>query len=345
MFEAFALLCSVNAADVCRETLLPGYARPDRETCETAATDAASGLEGLGVAGAVYCAERPRSTLDFEELAPGVFVHAGAVAEAATDNRGDVSNIGFIVGDDAVAVIDAGSSRALGEDVYLAVREVTEKPIRYVILTHMHPDHVLGAAPLQEAGGAILSHPLLPRALADRSQTYLERFSGLIGEPAFLGTNVPVVDAVAEFATSLDLGGRSLQLQPRESAHTTNDMTVLDSESRLLFVGDLAVDRHVPTLDGSLRGWITLLRVMCEERVDGVVPGHGGPVVFWPEAAVQMLGYLETLVEDTRLEIDSGASLSEAVPRIGLSQAERWELFDLYNPRNATIAYTELEWE
>lgn len=345
MFEAFVTLCALQAGEVCREALLPGYANADQAACETAAAEAATTLDGLGAAGDPYCAARPASTLGFEEIAPGIHVHRGAIAEPDRENLGDVSNIAFVVGEEAVAVIDAGSTRALGEATYLAVREVSEKPIRYLILTHMHPDHVLGAAPISEAGARIVAHPRLPRSLADRSQTYLDRFADLIGQPGFLGTDVPAIDAVTVFETSLDLGGRTLNLVPRETAHTNNDMTVFDTESGILFAGDLVFDEHLPTLDGLLRGWIALLREMCEERADGVVPGHGGPVLYWPEGAAPMLGYLETLVADTRAEIDAGTPLSEAVGRIGQGQAEKWSLFDLYNPRNATIAYTELEWE
>ncbi|WP_424931030.1 quinoprotein relay system zinc metallohydrolase 2 [Amaricoccus macauensis] len=345
MFEAFVMLCSLEATDVCRAALLPGHASIDRVECELSALMAEIGFEGVIVSGGVYCKERPASALEFEEVAPGVFVHTGAVAEPGLNNQGDTSNIGFVVGEDAIAVIDAGGTRALGEAVYLAIREVSQKPIRYAILTHMHPDHVFGAVPLQEAGAKVIAHQRLPRALADRSQTYLDRYADLIAEVDFMGTEVPVVDAVVEFETSIDLGGRTLDLVPRETAHTTNDMTVFDSETRLLFSGDLVVENHIPTLDGSLRGWISVLQVMCEERADGVVPGHGKAVLFWPESVVPMLSYLEGLVRDARAEIEAGTSLAEAIERIGMDQADRWSLFDVYNPRNATVAYTELEWE
>jgi quinoprotein relay system zinc metallohydrolase 2 len=345
MFEAFVTLCALEAAGACREALLPGHAAPDRAACEAHLEAAAARLAGLGPTGVPYCAPRPPSRLAFEEIADGVHVHRGAIAEPDRQNRGDTSNIAFVTGTDAIAVIDAGASRAIGEQVYLAIRAVSEAPIRHVILTHMHPDHVFGAEPLREAGAAVIAHERLPRALADRAQTYLDRFSALIGQQGFLGTAPPEIDAVASRATRLDLGERMLELVPRATAHTTNDLTVLDAESGLLFGGDLVFSEHIPTLDGSLRGWITVLDAMAQEPAAGLVPGHGGPLLNWPEGAEPVLSYLGALVEDSRAAIDDGESLSEAVEHIGRSEAGDWALFDLYNPRNATVAYTELEWD
>jgi quinoprotein relay system zinc metallohydrolase 2 len=345
MFEAFVTLCALDAAGVCREVLLPGHSATDRAACEATLEQAAAPLARLGTAGAPYCAPRPGSLLAFEEIADGVFVHRGEIAEPDRQNLGDTSNIGFVVGEDAVAVIDAGASRAIGEQVYLAIRAVSETPIRHLVLTHMHPDHVLGTEPLREAGARVIAHERLPAALADRAETYLERFSTLIGPQGFLGTSTPVIDAVAEGRTTLDLGGRRLEITPRATAHTTNDLTIQDSASGLMFAGDLVVSDHVPTLDGSLSGWISVLEAMQAEPAAGVVPGHGGPRLDWPEGAAPILAYLGTLAEDTRAAIAAGESLSEAVAHVGENATGGWALLGLYHPRNATQAYTELEWE
>lgn len=346
MFEAFVTLCALGADAPCREVLLPGHAAETRAGCEADLAGAAGVLAGLGTAGAPHCAPRPAPGLAFEEVAPGVFVHRGAIAEPGPENGGDVANVAFVRGADGVVVIDAGGSRAVGEQIYLAVRAVTEAPITHLVLTHMHPDHVLGAAPLAEAGAEIVGHAGLARALADRAETYLDRFRNAIGVEGFLGTAVVAPDRGLAEPLVLDLGDRALTLTPRPKAHTTNDLTVTDSESGLLFAGDLVFATHVPTLDGSLPGWRALLEAMSEgETAAAVVPGHGGPVLAWPEGAEPVARYLSVLESDTRAALDGGLSISEAVPEIGQSEAGDWALFGVYNPRNATQAYTELEWE
>lgn len=85
--------------------------------------------------------------LPFEEVAPGVYVHVGRIADLFETDRDPVSNITFIVGDNAVAVIDTGGSRRAGEAILASIREVTPLPIRYVINTHVHADHNFGNQP------------------------------------------------------------------------------------------------------------------------------------------------------------------------------------------------------
>ncbi|WP_027998136.1 quinoprotein relay system zinc metallohydrolase 2 [Sinorhizobium arboris] len=352
MFEAFVTMCLIAAAgsgapqvsQTCREALLPGFSADTKTACEHALRPVAR-QPGHWTEKPPFCAPRPASTLAFSEAARGVFVHRGRVAEPDPENGGDVSNIAFIIGSRSIAVIDSGGARKLGEDIYLAIRERSSLPISHLILTHMHPDHVFGAEPLREAGATILGQANLPRALADRAESYRANYSRLIGEAGFLGSRVPVPDRAIAQEEVIDLGGRILELRAWPSSHTASDLTVLDRTSAILFAGDLLFDTHTPALDGSLRGWLSVLSQMKELGARQVVPGHGGPLLEWPQAAEPVERYLRVLESDTRKALDEGLALGPASEVIGRSEAGRWRLFDLYNPRNATAAYTELEWD
>jgi len=340
MFEVLVTLCLAAEPTVCRDALLPGGEAATLDACEAGLAEAVM-PEGAWEAGAPFCAEAGAALL-FAEVAPGIYVHEGAIAEPDAENRGDVANIAFVVGAERVAVIDSGSARWIGEGVWRAVRAETDLPVSHVILTHMHPDHVFGATALE--GAELVAHAGLPRALADRAGNYLESLAGSIGARAFSGSVAPEVTLAVEAPMELDLGGRVLSLTPWPRAHTGTDLTVTDAETGTVIAGDLVFDRHAPALDGSVLGWLEVLEAL-EGQGDRVVPGHGGPMLEMRAALGPMRRYLEALRDDTRAAIAAGERLGDAVEHIAESEAERWELFEVYNPRNATVAFTELEWE
>ncbi|WP_299819148.1 quinoprotein relay system zinc metallohydrolase 2 [uncultured Jannaschia sp.] len=344
MFEAVVTLCLAGAPDICRETRLPGIAGRDAASCETTLPQEYVPPAEHVAKAPPACREAP-APLAFTEAAPGLFVHRGAVAEPAAGNGGDVANIGFVVGSEAVAVIDAGTTRGVAEGVWRAIRARTDLPVRYLILTHVHPDHTLAAPFFAEAGAEIVGHATLDRALADRQANYLESLEATLGAAAVIGSGAVATDIAVDGMATVDLGGRVLDLRAWPMAHSGTDVTVLDRRSGTLFAGDLVFDDHIPALDGALRGWQDALDTLAEMEFAGVVPGHGGPYLDWPAGAEPMRRYLETLAGDTEAALAAGMRMAEAVERIAASEADDWALFDAYNARNATVAFTELEWE
>lgn len=286
------------------------------------------------------------SPLPVAEVAPGVFVHAGVHGEASAENLGSIANVGFIVGERCVAVIDSGGSRAAGMRLLAALRKVSALPVCYVINTHMHPDHVFGnAAFVAEAAGAtVVGHAKLAAALTARERGYLERIRQELGEAA-AGTRVVLPTMTVSDTKEIDLGGRTLLLRAWPTAHTDNDLSVFDRSTRTLFAGDLLFVERIPSIDGSLRGWLKVLAELRRLEPAYVVAGHGEAGANWPQAVTRLHEYLSLVLDQTRAAIRAGRTIQQAVAEVGASERGRWQLFDDYHRRNVTAAFAELEWE
>ena len=298
---------------------------------------------------ACLCAAVPaaaqRAALPVMEVAAGVFVHQGAHQETGANNRGDIANIGFIVGRRCVAVIDTGGSMEVGAALRRAVRRQTSLPVCYVINTHAHPDHVFGNAAFAEDKAVFVGHRNLASALQNRWPHYRRSLAHALGEEAAAQAAMILPGQAVASDMTLDLGGRELRLRAWPTAHTDADLTVLDRSTGALWLGDLLFVRRMPSLDGSLKGWLAAMADLRAMPVRVAIPGHGPPSRDWPSALDAQQRYLQALLQDTRAAVKTGKTLSQAVAQAQGAGAGAWLLFDAYHARNVTTAYTELEWE
>ena len=290
-------------------------------------------------------AETP-AAVALQEVVPGAYAHFGQVALTTPGNRGDIANLGVVVGDAAVAVVDTGGSVEVGRALLAAIRKITDKPIRYVINTHEHPDHVFGNAAFADLGATFVGHHNMPQELESRGEFYLHSFRNQLGSAAVDEVRIIPPTLLVQDELRLDLGGRPLLLTAwSPAAHTNCDLTILDETTGTLFAGDLSFLQFVPVVDGSVMGWLDVLQRLSKVPAQRVVPGHGRLVAPWPGALDDERRFLTVLANDARRLIKDGVPLAEAVPQIGVSERGRWQLFDDYEPRDATAAFTELEWE
>ncbi len=279
------------------------------------------------------------------EVAPGLHVRRGVTEDASAGNFDAIANLAFVIGRDAVAVIDPGGSLHDGRSLRLAIRARTQLPIRYVVLSHVHPDHVFGAAAFRQDGTLFVGHSERPQQLAARGAFYRSGLERLLGATEAGDVVVPTMLVRRSEPVELDLGGRILLLTAHPPAHTVSDLSVLDRQSGILLASDLLFVDRVPALDGDLNGWLTELAAMHTSGTRHAVPGHGPPLVELQEAVTPLQRYLALLRDETRAAIGRGLSIEDAASSVAQSERARWPMFDTYNGRNVIEAYRRLEWE
>ena len=143
----------------------------------------------------------------------------------------------------------------------------------------------------------------------------------------------------------LDLGQRKVSIRAWRSAHTDDDLTVYDQASATLWLADLLFVEHTPVIDGSLIGFLEVIKSLRAIPAKHIVAGHGRSALPWPEPLDAQERYLNVLLRETRSALKNKKTIQQAIDEVGLSEEKNWVNFDSFHRRNVTTAYTELEWE
>lgn len=299
----------------------------------------------IGLFGLLLIVNQPQAQpIKLDKVADGVYVHHGAHEDLAEGYRGDICNISFIVGSQGIAVIDTGGTFKVGQRFHSAIRQVSDLPIKYVINTHVHPDHIYGNAAFLADSPEFVGHIKLPDAMERRAEPYRRTHQEWLGED-FAGSEIVKPSITVEDTLVLDLGDRTLTLTAYPLAHTNTDLTVIDSKTRTLWTGDLLFVERTPSIDGDIKGWIKVTDMLAKLSVNQVIPGHGPVVKDLPSALAKQQRYLSTLLNDIRASIKKGEVMESAMNTAAASEKDHWILFDIVNRRNVNNIYPSLEWE
>lgn len=289
---------------------------------------------------AVNC-EEVKSAIEVQN---GVFVRPSQNGIMFKDEN--IANIGFIVGKEAIAVIDTGGSIDEGQRLLCQIRKASNLPIRYVINTHVHPDHTMGNAAFNHLNTIFIGHKNLTHATGILSQTYLRRYNEATGNNVSAKSIVTSFTEVAN-EMEIDLGNRSLVLTAVQKAHTNNDLLVFDKKTKTLWMSDLLFHKHIPVIgkSGSVGGWLDVIKKLKNKNITQIIPGHGPLKINWNEATKSQTQYLTLLRDEVRQNISGDADLMTAMERIGLDQESNWQMFSTFHKRNISYIFSELEWE
>ena len=288
--------------------------------------------------------DKPRelSPLPLRRLAPGVYAVLGDTGRGSEGRP----NAGFIVTGDGVIVVDALASPRDGEALVDAIHMVTNQPIKWLILTHHHPDHHFGAIVFRRLGAKVIAHPDRRSLASDGGPDALladwVRVVGLDAMRGFEFADTP--DRPVTGTDTLRLGGRTVVITHPGAAHSAGDLTIWLPRERILFAGDLLVEDGVTmVVDGSSGELLRALRGIDTLHPRTVVPGHGAIPARPGELVARTRGYMIGLRRDMKSAIERGLPMWRALAAMPPADSTRPVSLNSRRRRNAVRVYLEEE--
>jgi glyoxylase-like metal-dependent hydrolase (beta-lactamase superfamily II) len=281
-----------------------------------------------------------------EQVAAHSYYARGAPG-MATDNQGFISNAGFVVTDAGVVLFDSLGSPSLAWALREQIRKVTDKPVRTVIVSHYHADHIYGLQVFKDEGAEILAprgayEYLESPAAAERLDERRFSLDPWVNDE----TRLVKPDRLIEDEYRFSLGGVDFQVNYLGSAHSEGDMTLYVAQDRVLYSGDIIFEGRVPFVgDADTGRWLETLERLETDELAALVPGHG-PAADDPVGAIsrtrEYLAYLRKVMGDAVADFQDFASAYEAAD---WRRFEQLPAFDAANRRNAYQVFLSMEAE
>lgn len=278
------------------------------------------------------------------KVGPHSYFVQGLPGAASSENQGFMSNAGFVVTRDGVVVFDALATPPLAQKLVGLIKQITQQPIKRVIVSHYHADHFYGLQAFKGAqvwahqhGRAYLASDLAATRLAQRKSAlkpWVDERTRLVPADRWLE---------AEDST-LVLGSYTFRIRHMGPAHTPEDLVVYLAKGGVLFAGDLVFRGRIPFVgQADSRQWIASLSTLIDFKAKLVVPGHG-PVSTDPQADLALtrdyLEYLRQTMGEAARNLDP---FDEAYAKVDWSRYEKLPLFRAANRMNAYNTYLLME--
>ena len=255
-------------------------------------------------------------------------------------------NAGFVVTDSGVVVIDAMASPRQAQELVQLIRTVTSRRIKWLILTHHHPDHHFGAVVFRRLGARVIAHPdrrtLASEGGEDALMANWVRVVGLDAMRGFEFADVP--DRPVTAADTLRLGGRSLVVTHPGAAHSSGDLLIWLPRERILFAGDVLIEDAVTmVVDGGSGSLLRTLATIESLRPLSVVPGHGAIPARPARLVARTREYITGLRSAMRSAVEGGTPMGRAMASLPPADETRPVSLNSRRRRNAVRVYLEEE--
>lgn len=289
--------------------------------------------------------------LEPTQVGPHSYYFAGESGMASQANKGFMSNAGFVVTPAGVVVFDALATPPLAQAMLDAIAWVTDQPVRLVVVSHYHADHIYGLQVLKAAGAEIWANGKARAYLnSDEAQARLEQRRADLAPWVDAHTHLVPADRWLTFTDDtpleFELGGMAFSIIDVSGAHSPEDIMLYVPDDKVLFSGDLYFSGRIPFVgDADSKAWLAVMDRMLDIGPDVVVPGHG-PSSTNTVADMQLTrDYLLYLREQMGAAVDDMTDFEEAYANTDWSRFSQYPAFEEANRINAYGQYLVLERE
>jgi glyoxylase-like metal-dependent hydrolase (beta-lactamase superfamily II) len=290
------------------------------------------------------------------ERLPGqpVYYVVGQPGIPGKDNEGHTSNAGFVVTSQGVVVFDALGTPSLGWDLLQQIRKVSDKPIRYIVVSHYHADHIYGLQAFKDhSPGAVIVAQERASEYQENEQTADERANQRLDQRRealfpWVNRNTRVVppDITFQQRVVLNLGERRFVLINAGPGHSASDVMMMVEPDGVLFAGDIVQNSRIPFMNSDDVDTVSWLRALAEVEALNpkfIIPGHGRP----SNAAKQAIAFTRDYIEYVRGEMGKAVTnwidFDVAYEQIDWSKYKAMPAFSSNNRGNAYRIFLELE--
>ncbi len=275
----------------------------------------------------------------------------GNIATVDESNRGFNANAGFIVTDDGVIVIDALGTPKLGRRLISTIRCITDKPVKYLIVTHNHPDHAYGASAFRDLKGVtIIAHPgtvaynhseTLQTSIDYRMQLLLHDMDDFKPLQADIYLQAEPFEKLR-----IRLGNETIDIYNTGRHHSYGDLVIHQLDAQLLWISDLAFNQRTTYMgDGDsaqiLKAQDWLLQTFPHTAL--MVPGHGSVQSPPFPMVTKTRDYVTRMREAMYRAVDEGTGMLDAVQGVEFDDWQNSRLYDSNQRANANFVYREME--
>jgi glyoxylase-like metal-dependent hydrolase (beta-lactamase superfamily II) len=264
---------------------------------------------------------------------------------AATEYEGFISNAGFVVTNEGVVVFDALGTPSLAHAMLGEIRKITDQPIKIVVMSHYHADHLYGLQVFKDEGAQVWA----PKGTWDyldseTAETLLDSRRTALFPWVTDDTYLVKPDRIIDQDTEFNLGDHEFMINYFGKVHSDGDMSLLSVNDQALYSGDIIFEGRLPFVgDANIIDWVKTLERMQYTQVDYFVPGHGS-ASNQPQLTMDLTyRYLKFLLDKLSKAVEDMEQFEETYDVIDWSEFENETAFDIANRKNAYAVYLFLE--